>query len=477
MRSPLRLLGFRVLLILTFLLVASSSCFALALRRAGSPVLLAAAAGLLALGTGLFLYLLWRWRHEQTETVLLRDQLEKSALIMRMQQEKSSQIGEKIDSLHSKILMSKQQLESTFDAITDGICVLDEDLVIQRVNRAYSELVNMPIRDLLGRKCFHVFWHSKTPCRNCPTLHTIGSGNIRVRQAMNKTEPDHTSFYEMSSFPIKDHTGKVIHVIESIHDVTEQRQLTEQLIRTEKLSTIGIMTAGIAHEMNNPLSGISGNASNMLQMPDKYGLNEKGVQRVRAMLEASERATRIMRNLLDLSRHHEGEMVFSDLNAIIINALGKIHLPGYGRIVKEFRKADNIPPLRCDPVKMEQVMINIITNAYYAIEDKRESLAATLLPEKAAEYIGRIFVQTQCRAGRIQIQIEDNGNGIPEDRKKHIFDPFFTTRPPGKGTGLGLSISYKIVAEYNGKIWAENSPAGGAQFFIEVPAAKMESAG
>jgi len=227
--------------------------------------------------------------------------------------------------------------------------------------------------------------------------------------------------------------------------------------------------------MNNPLSGISGNAANKLQMPEKYGMNEKGVQRVRAMLEASERATRIMRNLLDLSRHHEGEMAYADLNSIIINAMGKIHLPGYGRVVKEFRKTEKIPPLRCDPVKMEQVMINIITNAFYAIEEKQESLAATLLPEKAAEFIGRIFVATQYRNGTILVSIEDNGTGIPEEKKKHIFDPFFTTRPPGKGTGLGLSISYKIVAEYNGKIWAENSETGGARFFIEVPAARMES--
>lgn len=469
----LRSISFRLLLVVTFLVILSGVFFLLAFGSQTAPTMFSA--GFMALGASLFSFLFWRRAGEEKEAAILRDQLEKSALIMRIQQEKSTEIGAKIDSLHGKILLSKQQLESTFDAITDGICVLSPNLVIQRVNRAYAEVVNMPIRDLLGRKCYHVFWHSKTPCQNCPTLHAVKSGNIRVRQAMTKTEDERTSFYEMSSFPIKDDKGMVLHVIETVHDITEQRQLTEQLIRTEKLSTIGIMTAGIAHEMNNPLSGISGNAANMLQMPDKYGLNEKGVQRVRTMLEASERATRIMRNLLDLSRHHEGEMVYADLNSVIINAMGKIHLPGYGHVVKEFKKSEKIPPMRCDPVKMEQVMINIMTNAFYAIEEKQEALAAVLLPEKAAEFVGRIFVTTQYRNGKILVSIEDNGTGIPEEKKKHIFDPFFTTRPPGKGTGLGLSISYKIIAEYNGKIWAENSETGGAQFFIEVPAARMES--
>jgi PAS domain S-box-containing protein len=403
---------------------------------------------------------IWQWGKQQAvENEVLKDQLEKSALIMTRQQEKTRLIGEKIDSLHNRILTSKEQLESTFDAISDGICVLDKDLTIQRVNRAYASLVNMPLRDLLGRKCYHVFWHTKGACENCPANSTFESGLASPHQAMAKPENDKTFHYEMSSYPVKDNRGQVFNVIESIRDVTEQRLLTEQLIRSEKLSTIGIMTAGIAHEMNNPLSGISGNAANMLQMPEKYGINDKGVLRIRSMLEASERATLIMKSLLDLSRPQERQFIFTDLGNIISNALTRIHLPGYNSIRKEIKVEKAIPPIQCDAVKIEQVFINIFTNAYYAIQEKQKTVQ---------NHIGSIVISIERSGSNVLVMVEDNGAGVPADKMKHIFDPFYTTRPPGQGTGLGLSISHKIISEHDGKIWAQNGKEG-AQIFIQLP--------
>ena len=418
-------------------------------------------------------YLWILFRKKKIECNILKDQLDKSALLLSKQQEHTRKINEQVTSLNSRILLSKQQLESTFDAIYDGICVLDKKLTIQRVNQAYSRLVNTPIRDLLGRKCYNVFLHSKRPCNNCPTLDTINSGEIKIRKTITRIEKDHTYHYEISSYPVKDESGKLAHVIESIHDVTEQRQMNEQLIRSEKLATIGIMTAGIAHEINNPLSGISGNVANMLQKPEKYGLNEKGIDRLGSMLEASERATRIMRNLLDLSRHTEGELIFADINEITTNALGRIHLPGYSQIIKEIHACKELLPVRCDPVKIEQVIINLLTNASYAIEEKKQYYKKHN-SERKDTYQGLIYIQTQRQENKALVIVEDNGIGVSEDKMKHIFDPFYTTRPPGQGTGLGLSVSHKIVAEHGGKIWAEQGKKG-AQFFLELPFDRVTS--
>jgi two-component system NtrC family sensor kinase len=224
------------------------------------------------------------------------------------------------------------------------------------------------------------------------------------------------------------------------------------------------MTAGIAHEMINPLSGISGTVTNMLKTPEKYGLNQKGIARLTSLMEASARATTIMKDLLHLSRKEEGTSVLMEINAIVKKAIGAVQLKGPSSVEFKLLLNSESPKVLCDPAKIEQVLINITTNALQSIVEKKQRLAL-----EGKEHNGMVIISTQPIDDMVHIDVIDNGMGISEEIKGRIFDPFFTTRAPGEGTGLGLSVCHRIIEEHDGRIAVESN-SGLTTFSIILPA-------
>ncbi|MFP4162622.1 MAG: two-component system sensor histidine kinase NtrB [Chitinispirillaceae bacterium] len=362
-------------------------------------------------------------------------------------------------SLNEQIRLSKKQLETVFDSISDLICIVDSDYRIVRANLSYARFVRQDIISLLGKRCWDVFWGKETRCDQCPALQTFESGNVSKTQ-MSCCFGENERFFETSTYPVCDDSGQVIQVIECMRELTEEKQMLEQLIRSEKLASIGVMTAGIAHEMNNPLSGISGTASNMLQMPSKYGLNEKGVSRITSILECARRATTIMKDLLHLSRKQKAQRVNVDVNELVKSSVNAVHIKGADLVTKTFRLENSLSQLNCSPAKIEQVIVNMVTNAIKSVQEKAG--------EENGEYQGEIVIATQRAGGDLLVTIGDNGVGISPEIRSKIFDPFFSTRQPGQGTGLGLSVCHKIVEEHGGKIFFES--AGKRTIFsIQLP--------
>ncbi len=351
--------------------------------------------------------------------------------------------------LDEQIRISKKELETVFDAITEAICIIDKKFTIIRVNKSYAALVGQPIRKLLGKRCYQMFWKRDSICSDCPASGTFLSGEVVVRKGIRVKETDENKHFEMKTYPVSDEAGRVVHVIEFTREVTDEKRISEQLIRSEKLASIGIMTAGIAHEMNNPLSGISGMAVNLLDMPQKYGLNERGIERVKAILDSSARAISIMRDLLYLSRKADSTSILISINSMIIKAVEVIHYPGVNEIHQHYNFEKSLPLIHCDPAKIEQVIINVISNAIQSIlEKKKECLRVN------KNFSGMLLISTQLQDDHnVLITISDNGIGISEANRSRIFDPFFSTRPAGQGTGLGLSISHKIIEEHGGRLF------------------------
>ena len=366
--------------------------------------------------------------------------------------------------LANKIRLSKQQLETTFDAIPDSLCAIDADFTLVRVNKSYANFVKTNIRDIIGKHCYEVFWKRPSPCERCPARKTFSNGSPVLKQHFTMRTIDSVRHFDIGTYPVAGARGKPENVIEHIRDVTEERNLMEQLIRSEKLATIGTMTAGIAHEMINPLSGISGTVTNMLQLPHKYGLNEKGKHRLNALMEASSRATMIMKDLLHLSRKEDGTTVLTDLNAIIMKAVNAVQLKGFPPLEYKLMLDQSLTKVLCDPLKIEQVIINMVTNAVQSIVEKKETLAI-----QGTQFSGLIIISTQQLDETVHIDIIDNGTGIPDEIKGKIFDPFFTTRAPGEGTGLGLSLCQRIIEEHNGGIIVQSNK-GLTTFTIMLPA-------
>jgi signal transduction histidine kinase len=351
-----------------------------------------------------------------------------------------------------KITLSKKQLETAFDAITDLICALDADLRITRANKSYAAFVGIPVQELLGRHCWEIFWKRSEPCDSCPARLTFATGKPVLKHRLKMPCAGLPRYFTVATYPVLDSNFCTQNVIELTRDSTEEKAILDQLIRSEKLASIGTMTAGIAHEMINPLSGISGTAGNMLQMPDKYGLNEKGVARITAILDSSSRASDIIKDLLHLSRREDGTSMLTDVNSLVLKALDAVRLKGLSHIEHKISLDSAQNRVLCDPSKIQQVIINLDTNAVQSVQEKKATLE-----RDHKSFSGLILISSHVEGDFVRIDISDNGAGIADTIKDKIFDPFFTTRPPGEGTGLGLSICQKIVDEHGGKIFFETT--------------------
>jgi two-component system NtrC family sensor kinase len=245
----------------------------------------------------------------------------------------------------------------------------------------------------------------------------------------------------------------------SIHciarDITHRRELEQQLQQTEKLSTIGKLVAGVAHELNNPLTTIIGYSS-LLQQGD---LPDETQTDLNVIFRQAQRAKVIVRDLLTFARRFELETKQVDLNDIITGSLTLMKPQLQTNMIQVKTNLDaELPATMADPHQLEQVFINLITNAIHAL---------AIIPEP-----GQLTIVSRHSESHILLSFADNGPGIPPNIINRIFDPFFSTKQVGEGTGLGLSICFGIISEHKGRIWAENAPAGGAIFYIELPVEK-----
>jgi len=247
-----------------------------------------------------------------------------------------------------------------------------------------------------------------------------------------------------------------------IRDVTDQKMLQEQLIQSEKMSAIGQLVSGVAHELNNPLAGISAFAQ--LLLAEKRFPPEQRTAAETIYSEAR-RASRIVQNLLTFARQHKAEKVPTGLNQVLDDTL---ELRGYELRVRgiDVRREydESLPDTMADAHQLQQVFLNLITNSEQAMEQRDG-------------HHHRLTVRTRRTGDTMRIEVEDSGDGIPANLIERIFNPFFTTKPTGSGTGLGLSISLGIVREHEGRIWAENVPQGGARFVVELPVIQPRASG
>src|SRR5436309_2451671 len=251
-------------------------------------------------------------------------------------------------------------------------------------------------------------------------------------------------------------------VLSVLRDVTDQKMLQEQLIQSEKMSAIGQLVSGVAHELNNPLAGISAFAQ-LLLTEKRFPPDQRTAAEM--IYAEARRASRIVQNLLTFARQHKPERTPTGVNQVLDDTL---ELRGYELRVRGIEVTrdydEQIPETMADAHQLQQVFLNLVTNAEQAME-------------KSPRESQRLIVRTRRTGAVIRIDVEDTGPGIPPNLLERIFNPFFTTKPTGSGTGLGLSISLGIVREHEGRIWAENAPQGGARFIVEVPIITRRASG
>ena len=258
--------------------------------------------------------------------------------------------------------------------------------------------------------------------------------------------------------PLSDESGNIEGVVLSGRDVTDLKRLEEQLIQAEKLAAMGQMLAGVAHELNNPLTAVLG-VTELLR--ERAGQDESFRRQLDLTHRQARRAARIVQNLLEFSRPASAQKKLLDVNNLIERTL-QLHEHSLRRnnIEVDFRPDTSLPGIIGDANQLIQVFLNLVTNAEQAIREIREA--------------GHLQIRQGRSGDRISITFQDDGVGIRPEALPRIFDPFYTTKRPGGGTGLGLSICMSIVREHRGLIEAEALPAGGSAFTVTLPVAPTD---
>lgn len=246
-----------------------------------------------------------------------------------------------------------------------------------------------------------------------------------------------------------------------IFDITERKNLEEQVLQSAKLAAVGELISGVTHEVNNPLAVVIGYSEMLLSERD---MNDESMEALRSIYNEAERAKKVIQNLLSFARKHSPEKEAIQVNDIIEKTLSLIdyELKKNKIDVKKYLDPE-LPETVGDPNQLQQVFLNLIINSQQAmgeIKSPRQLVVKTEVKQKPG---------STPPDSVIEVAFSDNGPGIPENIMKKIFDPFYTTKPKGKGTGLGLSVSFGIIKEHGGEIYARLNDDRGVTFFIELP--------
>jgi len=339
----------------------------------------------------------------------------------------------------------KREWEQTVDAFNHAICYVDTQGTVRRANRMFAELIKLPVTALPGRP-----WLTLLPpawAEPVARLLAAPGDGVEVRAGQR--------VLLVTAIPTDDPGAGVL----LFEDQTEKRRLLEQLLQSEKMSAIGQLIAGVAHDLNNPLASVVGFSDLLSEASD---VPPRLAEPLAVIRQEAERASAIVRNLLSFARRQEGERQLQSIRPILESThqlLRNQLLAGRIELTLEFEPG--LPEVEVHANQIKQVFVNIINNAAQAIAGVRPQAG------------GRIQIVTQCQPDGISVSIADNGPGIPEALAQRVFEPFFSTKSEGEGTGLGLSICLGIVKEHGGTMSLDPGGAGsgrGATFTVELPA-------
>jgi PAS domain S-box-containing protein len=349
--------------------------------------------------------------------------------------------------------------ESMLESIDSGILVLDLQGRVARWNRAMEALYGKRRAEVLGRRMDEIFPGSfREALKGSLAPGRPGDNEIaNIYKLHLPTEDGRGLMVNVSVAPFQVGTGERSGTVLIVDDVTARIRLEEQLQHSEKMASIGLLAAGVAHEVNTPLAGISSYTQMLRGQVDagdpRAGLLEK-------IEKQTFRAAKIINSLLNFSRSGRADLEEVDLNRVILDVLSLVeHQLRTARIKVRKELAGELPLVRGNENRLQQVFFNLVLNARDA------------MPRG-----GWLTMATRSEDDAVVAEVKDTGVGIKREDIKRIYDPFFTTKGIGRGTGLGLSVSYGILQEHGGAIFVESAPGQGTTFQVTLPALSVAEA-
>jgi len=344
----------------------------------------------------------------------------------------------------------RDQWETTFNALTEGLAVVDEQGRIRRANRALAALTGSAASALSNRSLPDVLLPESA---DVPRLLDAARRGSPAPPLTGRTAGDR--ILRITAAPMRGE-GAAPWAVVFVEDVTEQERLESQLIQSEKMAAVGQLVSGVAHELNNPLTSVAGLAEFLLEQPVP---SERDREHLRVIREQADRATQIVRNLLAFARKGPAEVERYQLNELVERTVSLVGFEArLQEITIDVTLDPALPALLGDRYQIQQVVLNLVTNAIQAVR--------TNPPARAR----RVRIATLLQDDLVTLRVADSGPGIDAALLPHIFTPFVTTKDPGQGTGLGLSISYRILEGHGGSLGVERPDEGGAVFVMRLPA-------
>jgi PAS domain S-box-containing protein len=377
-------------------------------------------------------------------------------------------LGEVQDSTE-QMRRERDRAQSYFDIAGTMLLVIDAKGKVSAINKKGCEILEYEEKDVIGKDWFNTFTPQRMRAEAKSIFKRIMKGEIEHFEYVDGfailSKSGQEKLISWHNAVISNERDEVAGILRSGVDITylktfeEERRVLEQKAQlASRLASIGELASGVAHEINNPLTGVIGYAQLLLERQD---VPQDIKDDLKAIYEGAERVSIIVKGLLAFARQTKPARTHIDIN----NLIGRVlELREYHLQTNDINVTTSLDPSLPitfgDAGQLQQVFLNLIINAETEM--------------KLAHNKGKLFITTKKVDNNIHISFKDNGPGIPEANLQKIFEPFFTTREVGEGTGLGLSVCYGIVKEHNGRIWAESEPGQGATFVVELPVIATE---
>lgn len=351
--------------------------------------------------------------------------------------------------LYKEVSKAKQEWEATFKGVPDPIFLVDKSYNILRHNQRISDVALAAGEFGEKTKCYRVLWNRSTPCESCSLQEVHQTGRGVYRQIQNEG-----AVFDAFYYPLVDSAGEIYAVILHMKDVTNKVKMEAQLMHSTKLVAIGEMAAGVAHELNSPMTVIIGTAQ---MMQRDMGKDDPRLEWLDDIISCGMRCKKIIQNLLSFSRQGQFSFNKTNVNEQVEKVLSLIHYQinrNSIRIVKDLDPA--LPLIMANGHQLQQVVINLLLNARDALEE--------------CEGEKKIHIATYVQEQKwVVISVKDNGCGIEPANLTKIFNPFYTSKEASKGTGLGLSVSLGIAQSHGGTLEVESQPGVGSTFKFKLP--------
>jgi len=404
---------------------------------------------------------------------------ERTARLSEANEILNAEIAERVHAEYS-LKHSQKMLRAVFDGILDPLVLLGEDMKVKMVNKAAAEYCGIS-EDLVifESECHKMFRDSAAPCQGCEVPKAITSGeNIQFER---KGFMDPERLEKVYLYPVKNEDTNVWDILIRINDITERRLLEKQMIHQEKMATLGVLVASVAHEINNPIGFISFNIpilkdyiNELISIADAHVQKKPGFELFNMPYEdfhddiyklldnldhGSARIKTFISNLKKFSQVKNNiEEKWMDLNSTIERVLNISQVLQLKNIKSlKTNIPENLPKIWSDPHALEQILLNLLINAAQAVSKEKDSRVELNVEIRNSSFDHIIF------------EVADNGVGIDEEIQKKIFEPFFTSKSLGVGTGLGLYVCKDLVHSLRGRIEVESEPGKGSKFRVILP--------